>query len=120
MKHKIVLTGLMAATLACAIMLPELLEKTPSDQVADATVIEAEEDVELPVEVLIPIVAYEDAVGDPLLPEPLTLAQVAQQQALALSATSTVSTTVERLSVTTTRITTTSSISTTSTASDGN
>lgn len=118
MKHKIVLTCLMAATLAGAIMLPELLEKVPSDEVTDSAT--PDDDVELPVEMLIPVVAYEDAVGDPLLPEPLTLAQVAQQQAEALSATSTMSISAETLSVTTTLATPPSSTSTTSTASDGN
>lgn len=118
MKHKIVLTCLMAATLAGAIMLPELLEKAPSNDVTDSAT--PDSDVELPVEMLIPVVAYEEAVGDPLLPEPLTLAQVAQQQAEALSATSTISMLADTLSVTAILVTTTSSISTTSTASDGN
>lgn len=117
MKHKIVLTCLMAATLAGAIMLPELLGKTPSDEVTDTTVTVVEDDVELPVEVLIPIVAYEDAVGDPLLSESLTLAQVAQQ-ATALRMSETVSSPIDTASVSDTLSATTSSVSTTQTVSD--
>lgn len=89
MKHKIILSLLGALTLTGAILLPEWLERSNSAEpaVTDSPVDESE----VPVEIIIPIVSYEEAVGDPLLPEPMTLAQVANQRESALTVSVTVS-----------------------------